>query len=62
MKRSTKIVAVFKRMETDAEFRDRLWKDGRAFPSWINASESLDSYAWGTWRVQRRLVEDVTER
>jgi hypothetical protein len=53
---------VYRRVETDEEYRDRLWRDGRAFPDYINTSEGMDGYSWGTWRVQRRIVEDSTER
>jgi hypothetical protein len=53
---------VYRRVETDEEYRDRLWRDGRAFPDYINTSEGMDGYSWGQWRVQRKIVEDSTER
>lgn len=56
--------AIFKRLETDSEFRKRLIQEGTPIPSWDAAArgEELDNYAWGHWRKQRRIVEAVAER
>lgn len=54
--------AVYKHLETDEEFRTRLWREGRPVPGYVSASIYLDEYAWQTWRAQRRIVEGVAER
>lgn len=59
-----RVGSVFKRFETDAEFRARLIAEGTPIPSWGSTArgEELDHYAWGHHRKQRKIVEDVAER
>jgi hypothetical protein len=59
-----KIIAVFKRLETDAEFRLRLANQGEYLPPHASHAkgEELDDFAWGHLRRQRRIVEGVAER
>lgn len=58
--------AVFKRMETDREFVDRLRVvfDQRGMSDWgalkYKAAADLDEYAWDAVKMQRRIVEDVS--
>jgi hypothetical protein len=47
--------SVFKRLETDAEFRKRL---GLGASSWLSGTE-LDDYAWVQYRKQRRIIDDI---
>lgn len=57
-----KIRSVFKRIETDAEFRARLLAAGagdRAGFTYAGYGENLDAWAWGAMRMQRRIIEDV---
>lgn len=57
---------VFKRFETDLEFRKRLTSDEdwpkvpmHAQAAIITATgATLDDYAWGHLRVQRRIIDD----
>jgi hypothetical protein len=62
MAAAKKIIAVFKRLETDKEFRERMCKLGRFPPSWVTDGNQLDFWAWESWQAQRRIVEDVQER
>lgn len=54
--RDPKYRAVFKRLETDAEFRARLRTHG--FYT-LEDGEGLDDTAWRNKKMQRRIVEDV---
>lgn len=49
--------ACFKRMETDAEFKERLYKLGARRGALALAG--LDEWAYGEYKAQRRIVEDV---
>jgi hypothetical protein len=51
---AAQIKKVFKRMETDYEFRARLGIE-RKTEYW---GEGLDNYAWTYHRAQRRIVDD----
>ena len=57
----SKYVSVFKRLETNDEFIKRLRAKLPDFP-WIWNDEELDNEAWKRMRMQRRIVEDCTER
>lgn len=46
--------SMFKRLETDAEFRARL--AGHYLPSW-HSGAAIDDYAWTYYRMQRRIIE-----
>lgn len=50
---------VFKRVERDDEFRDRLFAAGLpAYKLQARSEAELDDYAWSERRMQRRLVDD----
>lgn len=55
-----KYVSVYKRMETDDEFRRRLraaWRDVEWF---MGGGKALDDMAWDKCKMQRRIVEDAS--
>ena len=54
-------MTVFKRLETDQEFIQRLADQHEYLPPWASHArgEELDNYAWGHLRRQRRIVEEV---
>lgn len=52
---SSERVRVFKRLETDAEFKARLKAAGCTV---FYSGEALDNEAWGYYRKQRRIVDD----
>lgn len=58
-KTEVKIRAAYKRMETDAEFNDRLIAAGADKWRLGFAGERLDDWAWNNKKMQRRIVEDV---
>jgi hypothetical protein len=47
--------SIFKRLETDTEFRDRV-RTARGYAPELNG-EYLDNYAWFYWKMQRRIIE-----
>lgn len=62
MVRGRRTGAVFKRLETDAELRERLVRHGAPYyMAQDKHGEVLDEYAWNCYRVQRRVIEDSTE-
>ena len=57
-----KVIRTFKRFETDAEFKQRL-RATYAIPAGaldFLALNGLDEWAWGQYKVQRRII-DVSE-
>lgn len=50
---------VYKSLETDAEFRERLRE--YYLPAWIH-EEALDEYVWNAYQKQRRMIERTTEK
>jgi hypothetical protein len=48
--------SLFKRLETDAEFRTRLRKDLQYVPEFTSGVE-LDEYIWSWHKRQRRIIE-----
>jgi hypothetical protein len=48
---------VFKRLETDAEFRKRLLA-ANVYVTTRDTSETLDELAWRTRQMQRKIVDD----
>ena len=52
--------SVYKRLETDAEFRKRLRNEHKCDVSTLVTSAELDDIAWDQVKVQRRIVEDVS--
>ena len=55
---ATKYRAVYRRLETDAELRERLARVIGYSPIYLSG-ESLDDVAWQRAKLQRRIVEDV---
>jgi hypothetical protein len=56
-----KPVSVYKRMETDEEFQNRLVSLGVSKWSVCDkAAKVLDDFAWTERKVQRKIVEDVS--
>lgn len=53
---------VFKRVETDEEFRARLCEDPHRFVPDYLRGERLDSYVLDYYNTQRRIVEDTTDK
>jgi hypothetical protein len=49
---------VFKRLETDAEFRFRINASDFAYVSEHSSGTWLDDLAWNNYRLQRRIIED----
>jgi hypothetical protein len=54
---SSERVRVFKRLETDAEFRARIEKTRGYVSSYWRGAE-LDDHVWANHRAQRRIIED----
>lgn len=51
--------SVYKRLETDAEFRKRLREEHNLNMSTLSTSAELDDIAWDQVKAQRRIVEDM---
>lgn len=52
---------VFKSLETDREFQDRIFKEkGLSFR--YDFGKDLDDLAWSACKMQRRLIERSTEQ
>ena len=49
---------VFKRLETDREFRARVNASDHAYVSEYTSGKALDDIAWDHYRMQRRIIED----
>lgn len=56
---------IFKRLETDAEFRERIRQTANPTPDHFDRmrgyiATALDDFAWTRFKMQRRIVDDET--
>lgn len=61
VERVRKYIAVFKRLEKDAEFRNRIRREMKVDVSTSREGKALDDWAWEAHKMQRRIIEDVSE-
>lgn len=52
-------VRVFKRLETDVEFRARINALPHGYVSGYHTGKSLDDVVWNDYRLQRKIIEDM---